>query len=219
MPDSKTIEATELATELRRSLANQSNSEQMLPPLVPDTTFFDELSERWANLQDKLMELLKNSLPDVPEQSIATPFEWLVNILVVGLEVVWWVVIAAIIAFILYVLFRFFMDREPELNLGSAPILGKSGSNDELYQQMQQALKKGQFAIALRLRWRLFTLRMDYPKHITPAEYLRQKKSKLFDLNQVYQVMFGGKAFDESSFKGFHNCLEQVEHSARSRKR
>ncbi len=196
-----------------RSLLEQYHPESTtLPNLTNETSqnwleSFQQQVQEWLDAFWDWFREVSGPLPPIDMEADWT--SWL--------PPVFWVSMAVVLGWLLYRLAQNVLGpnsgwRASELAASSVSVEAQLGD------ALATAVTDGRWALAARLRWRLFLSRMRFQAHVTPREYFgepqhRDQWQQLegTPIHEQYEVMFAATSASPQWFETYNRVLSQLE--------
>lgn len=177
---------------LDRLLKEHESSDYHLPPLKREPSSF----ENWVESVRNRFEDWK--LPQAGEMDLA----W-----------IWKIALVVVFALVLFMIVRTIMNRDDDRDFFNSEATSPGATGRDLQKtiknELEEALSNKNYALAMRLRWKIFLSDRALAATCTPQEYLRQKRAKTkWNLWQVYFQMFGGGA-SQADYQNWNQSLQQ----------
>lgn len=210
------MESETLAQERQQlqSLLDQYSEEAKTLPNLSDTvspTWLESLQHQFQEWLQDLWDWLRELANPLP--SIDLEADWTSR-----LQPLWWLGLALIIGWLIYSLAKKVKWLNPDQRA-----LGFSSqwvsAEEQLGQTLATAIAVEDWALAARLRWRLFLSRMRCQAHLTPYEFFGEperhqhwKHLEGTPLQEQYEVMFAATEVSPQWYEAYHRVLSRLEH-------
>lgn len=164
---------------LREIIKQHPQATGPLPPLVADTSAWDEF---WRKVGDWIVNFLHALNPNIDTSGLANFLRPLI-----------YVFLAALVIVLIYSIVKSYAGRRRVKQAGGAePMRVMTQSHAErLAAALDEALARGDYSLAARLRWKLFLFRGGQDETSTPFEIFGFNEPAA--VSPFYELMFGFK--------------------------
>lgn len=167
-------------------------------------------SDRWAELAEQWRQFIKSIYDKYlkPETDLKADWiDWnLISTILIGLF--WFSVIVLVIYIIITLVQRFSEPRQFKIKESWSHI---SSREEKLVDLVKKAMNEGNWALASKLRWRLFLERTNRSAEITPLEFESQKKPALPRAIEQYENMFTEPGSSQEWYVQYSEKLKKLE--------
>ena len=184
--------------EVLRQLTVSSKADTInLPPLIRESQWYDSFMKQLRDWLNWLLSFIKMPEGHYTLQDIVR--------FLVGL------VIVLLVATVVYLVISYFSKKKVGKALPAAPLTRTVG--DSLNDQIAQAMGKRDFALAARLRWKLFLLRTRQGADRTPGEILDFGQVSQTSQFLFYRLMFFRLGEPNDAYLDLDRTLARLESS------
>lgn len=190
-------------------LARRDVGDAPLPTLRPEPSALEEYYERFSQwLKDLIGPVETGGVEPSNFAPLLTSLRYLVYAAVAV------AVVLALMAFVRW------LSRRLDERAGRGQSIGQEGPHSRERREMEGALRQGQVALALRLRWRIFLRTAEAPLHTTPLEartWFDSSEAREL-LTACTQAMFGTSSAGAKLFRSVDSLLAECEAVRRERR-
>lgn len=174
-----------------------------LPALVPPR---NALQEWWEKLTGKFYDWLEDLLSPAFKGMTVDP-----DLMTTVLKYLVLLVLVLGVAYLIYRLSSDAQVRARAMRLLGAPGIDPTGLPPDLLDKaLVQALNRGDYAAAARLRWVIFLRGNRLADGLTPLDYARVNPNARSVLFAHYPLMFRKGAGNEPDYRNFENTLTSL---------
>jgi hypothetical protein len=189
---------------LEQLLAEHNAAQYELPPLWASESFYEKYIKPWVEMFESWLRSLGGGM-QMSEQTV----QMIALLLQYGLYV-------ALGVLILWILYRsaVLVSKWAERLAGGAdrPFAVVSAASG-IEQQLEEAIGQAEWALALRLRWKLFLVRAREPGSFTPLEFFctgRATGAEQPTVSAQYRAMFGKETAASGFFSAYDELLKKL---------
>ncbi len=198
--------------QLRSLLEEYPDEAKTLPNLVEDTSQswmepFDQQVQEWLESFWKWLREVTGPLPPIDIEADWT--SWL--------PILMWITIALILFGLIYSLSKK-LDWPHTGQASGGEGRSSGGEETRLSNILAAAISEDNWALAARIRWRMFLSRMQCQTHVTPHEFFAEthhreqwKQLEGIPIHEQYEVMFASSHVSSQWFNAYHHRLSQLE--------
>jgi len=179
---------------LHQLLSEQPAEGYRLPALAPTENWFEKFLDEIADYIEHLFPR-GNSLSSLTGETL--------------LEILRALALTSLIVALAYFAWRIWKIYAPRRAVAVVREALPSTSAS-ITRELELAVKQGEWALAARLRWRLFLFRIRKPLSLTPLELLPRSERMVIPVMSVYATMFGA-AGASAEYQELDSALQQAE--------
>ncbi len=193
------------AEEEAYSLALQSNGQ-----VKTDLPEWYSEADRWSDFVQSWRDYIQDLYEKYFQPKQKPDLSW-VNFekIFFALYLLFWISVAGLLIYLLLALFKKY-SAKPKM-VTSEPDLSIETREQRLVEMVKVMMKKGDWAKAAKLRWRLFLERRELSVEMTPLEFERNHSTKLPKAMDQYKNMFTTEKGDEGWYQEYSRQLRNLE--------